>query len=874
MEKDNSLTPMMSQYLKIKKEYPGVILLFRLGDFYEMFFDDAETASKTLSITLTSREAGKGRRIPMCGVPHHAVDSYIARLIKSGFKVAICDQTEDPKLARGIVKREIIRVITPGTLTESNLLEEKANNFIVSLFNAGKRTGLALVDLSTGEFKISEFENTEDFIDEFERINPAEILIPDNLVGSDLTQKINRRNNRLVTPYPEWLFLYETAYENLLSHFKTRNLSGFGVEECKLGIGAAGGLLRYLEELEKTELLHLTRLSLYSPSEFLLIDIDSRRSLELTRNLSGEKHGTLLSVLDDTQTAMGGRLLVNWIEQPLLNLEEIKERQDGIENLVNDNGLREELIFDLKGIGDLERLISRISLGTANARDVLNLGLTLKRIPLFKEILKKSEADILREIETRLLPLTEITDLIDRAIVENPPLSLRDGGLIKDGYNDELDVLRDITRQGKDWIVNLQKEEIKRTGIGSLKVRYNKVFGYYIEITKANLHLVPEDYIRKQTLINAERFITPALKEYESKIMGAEEKMLELEYTLFNEVRQILSRDVFSVQELARELALLDVMTDLAKISRERNYLRPDINEGNVISIEDGRHPVLENLLGPNKFVPNGVQLDKENNQIFIITGPNMAGKSTYIRQVALLVLMAQMGCFIPAKKAGIGIVDRILTRIGTSDNLAGGMSTFMVEMCQTANVLNNLTARSLVILDEIGRGTSTFDGLSIAWAVVEYLHKLKDKKPLTLFATHYHELTELSLTFNRIKNFNVAVKEWNEEVIFLYRVVEGSTDHSYGIHVARLAGLPKLVVERAKEILNTLEINSVDSSGVPKLADSTVLKEDYQLSLFEAARENPLIKEIEGLEIDRLTPIEALNKITEWQKKIREKKD
>jgi len=869
IEKEN-LTPMMTQYLKIKKDYPKVILLFRLGDFYEMFFDDAKVASKTLDITLTSREAGKGRRVPMCGVPHHAVDSYISRLIKNGFKVALCDQVEDPKLAKGIVKREIIRVITPGTLTESNLLEEKANNFIVSLVISGGEVGLALVDLSTGEFKIAEFNNSEDFIDDLERINPAEILIPEKLSDSELIGRIKTGSNYLITPYQEWLFLYETAYENLLSHFKTRSLSGFGVEECRLGIGAAGGLLRYLEELEKTELLHLTSLSLYSPSQFLVIDTDSRKSLELTRNLSGEKRDTLLSVLDDTQTAMGGRLLVNWIEQPLLNLEEISERQDGMENLVKESSLREELIANLKGIGDLERLIARISLGTANARDVLNLGNTLKRIPLFKEILKKSEAAILRDIEKRLVPLTEITDLIDRAIVENPPLSLRDGGLIKDGYNARLDELRNITRQGKDWIVNLQKEEIKRTGINSLKVRYNKVFGYYIEITRANLHLVPDDYIRKQTLVNSERFITPALKEYESKILGAEEKILELEYALFNEIRQILAGDVLSVQELARQLAVLDVVSDLAKISLENNYIRPELDEGNTIIIEEGRHPVLEDLLGTNKFVPNPVELDKDDNQILIITGPNMAGKSTYIRQVALLVLMAQMGCFIPVKKAKIGMVDRILTRIGTSDNLARGMSTFMVEMCQTANVLNNLTDKSLIILDEIGRGTSTFDGLSIAWAVVEYLHRLEGMRPLTLFATHYHELTELSLTLKRVKNFNVAVREWNDEVIFLYKIVQGSTDHSYGIHVARLAGLPKLVVERAKEILNTLEINSVDSSGLPKLADSSMIEEASQLALFTREENGPVIEEIRHLPVETMTPIEALNKIIEWQRKIK----
>ncbi len=865
-----NLTPMMNQYLKIKNDYPQALLLFRLGDFYEMFFEDAKIASKALDITLTARQGGKGRRVPMCGVPYHAVDSYIARLIKGGFKVAICDQVEDPKLAKGIVKREIIRVITPGSLTEPNLLEEKVNNFIISLVISEDKAGLSLVDLSTGEFKIAEFGNLENSLDELERINPSEVLIPENLLSLEAIERIKKWNSCLITPYQEWSFLYETAYETLLSHFKTGSLAGFGIEECKLGIAAAGGLLSYLQELQKTELLHLTRLSLYSPRDFLAVDIDSRRSLELTRNLSGEKFGTLLSILDNTQTAMGGRLLVNWIEQPLLNLEEITKRQDGIENLVEDDKLREGLIETLKGIGDLERLIARISLGTANARDLLNLGNTLKRIPAFKKMLAHSRAKILKEIDRALFPLSRITDLIDEAIVDEPPLSLRDGGLIKEGYNQELDELRSITRSGKDWIVNLQKEEIKRTGINSLKVRYNRVFGYYIEVTKANLSLVPPDYVRKQTLVNAERFITPALKEHEVKILGAEERILELEYTLFTRIRESLASEVSSIQGLAGKFAHLDVLADLAGVSLSKNYTRPELDEGNAINIEEGRHPVLEDLLGSNKFVPNPILLDQEENQILIITGPNMAGKSTYIRQVALLVLMAQMGTFIPAKKARIGLVDRILTRIGTSDNLARGMSTFMVEMCQTANVLNNLTERSLVILDEIGRGTSTFDGLSIAWAVVEYLHRLEDKKPLTLFATHYHELTELSLTLKRVKNFNVAVREWNDEVIFLYKVVAGSIDHSYGIHVARLAGLPKMVVERAKEVLNTLEINSVDSSGLPKLADSAEAQGESQLGLFESAGEHPLVGEIKSLDLEKMTPIEALNKIIEWQKKCR----
>ena len=866
-----NLTPMMNQYLNIKGDYPEAILLFRLGDFYEMFFEDAQVASKALEITLTSREGGKGRRVPMCGVPHHAVDSYIARLIKSGFKVAICDQVEDPKLSKGIVRREIIRVITPGSLTEPNLLEEKVNNFIVSFVLSEKKIGAALVDFSTGEFKIAEFGNAEDFLDELERINPAEILIPENFTSPELIERIKKRNSRLVTPYQEWVFFYETAYEALLGHFKTRNLAGFGVEGCKLGIGAAGGLLRYLEELRKTDLLHLTRLSLYSPSEFLAVDIDSRRSLELTRNLSGEKSGTLLSVLDDTQTAMGGRLLVNWIEQPLLKLEEIRKRQDGLENLMEDKSLGEGLTGTLKGIGDLERLIARVSLGTANGRDLLNLGNTLKRIPVLKKILGNSQAGILEEIDKKLIPLSQITDLIDKAVVENPPLSLRDGGLIKDGYNGELDELRNITGQGKDWLVNLQKQERKRTGISSLKVRYNRVFGYYIEVTKANLGLVPEDYIRKQTLVNAERFIIPVLKEYEAKILSAEEKILELEFRLFNEVRQIVAKDVLSIQQLAGQLAVLDVLSNLARVSLAKNYTRPELNESRTISIKEGSHPVLEDLLGSNKFVPNPVLLDKDSNQILIITGPNMAGKSTYIRQAALLVLMAQMGCFIPAREAKIGLVDRILTRIGTADNLSRGMSTFMVEMCQTANILNNLTGRSFVILDEIGRGTSTFDGLSIAWAVVEYLHKLEDKRPLTLFATHYHELTELSLTLDRVKNFNIAVREWNKEVIFLFKLTEGSTDHSYGIHVARLAGLPGLVVERAEEILNTLEINSVDSGGTPKLADSSGSHREFQLGLFDWKMPHPLIEELKDLPLEKMTPIEALNKIIEWQGKCRE---
>lgn len=904
------LTPLMQQYWQIKKDYPDTIVLFRMGDFYEMFDRDAEVASRVLQITLTSRRTHKEEKgVPMCGVPYHAVDSYLAKLVKNGFRVAICEQLEDPKFAKGLVKRDVIRVVTPGTVLDTRMLEAKENNFIAALTQKDGVIGMALLDVSTGEFRISEFrgsQKVQKLKDELERVEPKEILVPETGEESLLLAELfdhpkkqevkDKKQETLthgfwhsaykfcITPYPSQVFLYENAELMLREHFKTASLSGFGCQGLLRGISAAGALLSYIQETQKTSLDHIRGLRVFNVEDYMVLDAASQRNLELTRTiLDHSRQGSLLGLLDCTMTAMGGRTLQAWLKHPLLDLKVIEQRLEAIAEFKDNLILRGDLRELLDGVYDLERLIGRLTLQAANARDLVALKLSIWKIPAIKNLLQSKvgvtgRSSLLRDLIQSCDELSDIGELIDRAIVNEPPITLREGGLIKEGYNPELDELRKICREGKDWIAHLEQTERQRTQINSLKVRYNKVFGYFIEVTNPNLSMVPEDYITKQTLVNCVRFITPALKEYEAKVLGAEERIVELEYQIFQQVRESVSKEAERILKTARALAQLDVLSSLAEVAARYNYTRPQVNEGDKIEIIEGRHPVVEQLRKEEAFIPNDVYLDTEKNTLLILTGPNMAGKSTFLRQVALIVLMAQIGSFVPAKKATIGLVDRIFTRVGASDNLTGGESTFMVEMKETANILHNATRRSLIILDEIGRGTSTYDGLSIAWAVAEYIANKIGAK--TLFATHYHELTELASTLPCVQNYNVAVKEQNEEIIFLRKIVKGGTDRSYGIQVARLAGLPAEVLERAKEILSNLEAGGLDPAGTSTIGkvkrSQKILKNNLQLTLFTPisspeppSQPHPVIEELKGLNVNTLTPLEALNKLAELQKKV-----
>ena len=866
----DELTPMMTQYLQIKKDYQDAILFFRLGDFYEMFFDDAKTASAILGLALTSRNAGRENKVPMCGIPYHASENYISRLINANHKVAICEQTEDPKAAKGIVRRQIVRVITPGTIIGQNVLSRPQNNYLVSICSAtGSQFGLAMADLSTGEFRITELGSEDKMLSELVRLRPAEIIADRRIRDNNALMKtIGIKISVLVSETEDWSFDFSAAYEKLVAHFKTKNLKGFGCEEMRTGICAAGALLKYLENTQKAKIPHIKKIRPYSLHSYLILDSTAQRNLELVHSVRRDRKATLLNELDFTATAMGKRRIVQWIQQPLLDEKLINERLDGVEAFYKDHRAGEAVAAIMKQIVDIERLTGRISLNSANGRDVFNLNESLKVIPDLKGALSGVKSGLLAQLGQALNALPELTALIDRAIRDDAPISVREGRMIKPGFDEKLDELNAVAKGGKEWLASLQQKEIERTGISSLKIKYNRVFGYYIEVTKTNLHLVPEDYIRKQTLVNAERFITPELKEKEERILSAQEEKTELEYRIFTEICERVMSFLETIQENAAAIAEIDVINSLAQAARRNRYVRPEITTGLDIRIKDGRHPVLENLLPQGEFIPNDTRLDAEKDQILIITGPNMAGKSTYIRQVALIILMAQMGSFVPAAKAEIGIVDRIFTRVGAADDIVSGMSTFMMEMSETANILNNATSRSLIILDEIGRGTSTFDGLSIAWATAEYLNQERSGRPKTLFATHYHELAELELMFEGIRNYNVSVKEWNDEVIFLYKLAAGSADHSYGIHVGRLAGLPKEVIGRAREILSNLEINSVSYDGIPSLVKSSMRKKEVQQELF-TARENPLLNEIRNLEIDRISGLEALNLIHKWKENL-----
>ena len=865
-------TPLMLQYSKIKSANPDTILLFRMGDFFETFEDDAKIASKVLGITLTKRANGAAGEVPLAGFPHHALDTYLPKLVRAGYRVAVCEQMENPKFAKGIVKREVIEVITPGVAFSDKLLDHKKNNYLLSLCVKDTITGISFCDISTGEFFAYEIP-TENINQQVETISPSEIIIQkkDKDWLSQTIQKINPTIR--LTKVDDWIFNYDYAKELLVMQFKTVNLKGFGIDNLIAGITAAGSVLNYLQETQKQNLSHLNKISEYNPSDFMALDYSTKRNLEITYTMQdGNREGSLISILDNTETAMGGRLLKKWVSAPLKKLEQIQLRQNAVENLYLNKTLRKNLLNELKEIGDLERLVSKICTGRANPRELVALKSSLTKIPALKSLLESVTAKSLIFIQNNLSPLEGLVQKIEKAIIDFPPLNLAEGGVIKHGFSAELDELRNISLNGKDWIANLQKTERERSGISSLKVSYNRVFGYYIEISQANKDKVPTDYIRKQTLVNSERYITPDLKDYEDKILNAEEKIYELESQLFNEIRLIVAHHADSIQQNAKMIATLDCYLSFAEIAEQNNYVKPEINENHSIEITDGRHPVIERILPPGeKFSVNNCSLDDEKNQIIILTGPNMAGKSVFLRQIGLIVLLAQIGSFVPAKKAIIGLVDRIFTRVGASDNISAGESTFLVEMQEAANILNNATSKSLILLDEIGRGTSTFDGISIAWAITEFLHENPNVRAKTLFATHYHELNEMAEIFPRIRNFKVEVREIDDKVIFLHKVSSGGADHSYGIQVAQMAGLPQFVTNRAKEILQNLESKELTPYEVRKERLKKLKEEDgSQISLFEF-RDDKFRKEIDDIELNNLTPIEALNKLSDLKKRVKD---
>ncbi|MEK6531994.1 MAG: DNA mismatch repair protein MutS [Deltaproteobacteria bacterium] len=844
-------TPAMRQYADIKSRHRDAILFFRMGDFYEMFFEDAAIASRALNIALTSRD--RERRIPMCGVPHHSAGAYIARLIKQGHKVAICEQIEEPETNR-IVERAVTRIITPGIALEENLLDPKANNYIASIFAGKKAAGFAYMDASTGEFRLTELNNNE-LVDEIRRLEPAEIIVPqDSETGflSSLSPKIK------ATVLPVFDFGYNIALGRISEHFSISSLEGLGCAELTNAVRAAGALLFYAKETQRSDLSHLRPCTPYYAHRHLVIDGSTCRNLEIVKGLStGEKSGSLLHVLDGTKTPMGFRLLNSWLLNPLKDCDEINQRLDAVEALIDKRGTRKTIQEAFKNVYDLERLCARISVGIAGPRDLLALKTSLNAVPEIKDALKTpGSSSLLKGLYATMDPVNEATGLIEESIAEPAPHSLKDGGVIKRGYSNELDKLRDLSGSAKTAIAGLEAKEKESTGINSIKVGYNRVFGYYIEVTKSNLSNIPAHYIRKQTLANAERFITEELKEFEQTVLSAEQKSLSLEASLFSDIRQRLLKFTKRIQAAAEKIASLDVIASLSQRAEEQKYCKPVVNASDSIFIDAGRHPVVEEFTG-HGFVPNDLHIGPEENRIMIITGPNMAGKSTYLRQNAIIVLMAQMGSFVPATSASIGVVDRIFTRIGASDDLAKGQSTFMVEMLETANILNNATDKSLVILDEIGRGTSTFDGLSIAWAVVEYLHDNGSAK--TLFATHYHELTEMALTKQRVKNYNMSVSEHDGRIVFLKKVVPGGVSRSYGIHVAEMAGMPKDVIERARGILKYLEKNELNEKGAPRIGQRDAYADNPVIDAKKTESTDLLLKALKAIDINRMTPLEAL---------------
>ena len=875
-------TPMMMQYLETKQQYKDCILFYRLGDFYEMFFEDAVTVSRELELTLTGKSCGQEERAPMCGVPYHALDGYLNRLINKGYRVAICEQVEDPKAAKGLVKREVTRIVTPGTNLNIQAMDESKNNYLMGITYLDGFFGVSTVDVTTGDYYVTQVDELRQAMDEIIKFAPSELVYNATLElsGMDLSDLKNRLNIAL-TPLADWYFDEEICEKELKQHFKVGTLDGLGLKDFEIGTIAAGSVLHYLYETQKSSLSHITRLLTYVPGKYMVIDSSTRRNLELTETLrEKQKRGSLLWVLDKTKTAMGARMLRSFIEQPLIKKQDIEERLDAIEELNRHVITREEMREYLDAIYDLERLMGRVSYKSANPRDLIALMNSLQMLPHIRILLAELNSSEWKQIFEDIDPLQDIESLIEAAIDPEPPLTIKEGGIIKSGYNDEVDRLRLAKTEGKHWLANLEAEERERTGIKNLKIKFNRVFGYYLEVTNSYKDLVPQEWIRKQTLANAERYTTSELKKMEEDILGAEDKLFSLEYDLFTEIREKIADEVLRIQQTAKAIAKADAYVSLALVAERNRYVRPSINENGVINIKNGRHPVVEQMIPNDMFVENDTYLDNGNHRISIITGPNMAGKSTYMRQTALIVLMAQVGSFVPAESAEIGIADRIFTRVGASDDLASGQSTFMVEMTEVANILRNATRNSLLILDEIGRGTSTYDGLSIAWAVVEHIADAKKLGAKTLFATHYHELTELEGRLNSVNNYCIAVKEQGEDIIFLRKIIKGGADKSYGIQVAKLAGVPEDVLRRAYEIADQLtenDINAADISAASGKEKNTAEKESKnnkktgkvetpgQLSLFGAAEEfgyDEVINEIKSIDITKMTPIEALNKL------------
>lgn len=863
-----ALTPMMQQYMEVKNKYKDCILFYRLGDFYEMFFDDALTASRELELTLTGRDCGLAERAPMCGVPYHAVEGYLDRLIEKGYKVAICEQLEDPALAKGLVQRDVIRVVTPGTVIESAMLDERSNNFLLSVCFAGDKAGLAFADVSTGEFFVHQVTDAPHTLaDEVTRIGPVELIANDLAKLRDCIA----REDLSMSEQPAAGFQYQNASEALCRHFHLQDLSPLGLtDEYRLAAQAAGALMRYLSDTQKNALEHITELRIYQGGSAMLLDRNTRRNLELTESLrSRTKKGSLLWLLDKTSTAMGGRLLRSWIEQPLVDRAKILRRLDAVEEFAGQHVLTMTLSEELQGVYDVERLLSKVSYKSLNARDCLSLCASLKKVPGIRSLLENAKSEGVKAVYALLDPLADLTALLDRAIHPDAPILISEGGIIRDGYSPVLDEYRSAATNGKQWIVDLEAKEREETGIKNLRIQYNRVFGYYIEVTKSYYDMVPMRYQRRQTLANCERYVTPELREIEQKIVGAQEQSVRLELQLFTELREKIAGQIARIQHTAMGLKSLDALLSLAKVAVANHYVRPEITEDGSLEILEGRHPVVEQTMQEGGFVPNDTAMNQDDARMLIITGPNMAGKSTYMRQVALITLMAHLGSFVPAKTAKIPIVDRIFTRVGASDDLASGQSTFMVEMSETAYILRNATAKSLIILDEIGRGTSTFDGLAIAWAVVEYLCDKQKVGAKTLFATHYHELSELEGHVEGVQNYCISVKEHGEDVIFLRKIVRGGADKSFGIHVARLAGVPHPVLVRAHEIQARLEVSDVNKIGQNILGEGEKPRENEQVNLFEVGK-TEIINELQSLDVMALTPMDAINKLFLLREKAR----
>ena len=872
------LSPMMAEYVKTKQQYKDCILFYRLGDFYEMFFEDALTVTKELEITLTGKDCGLEERAPMCGVPFHAAETYINRLIEKGYKVAICEQVEDPKKAKGLVKREVIRVVTPGTTLDAASLDESKNNYLMSIVSMEDHFGCAIADISTGDCFLTEVDKPQKLLDEINKFVPAEIICNDAFFMSGVdTDDLKNRLGICVFPLDAWYFDDSLCKRTLKEHFHVNTLEGLGIQDYDIGVIASGALFLYLQETQKSALSHMAGIRPYAAEKYMLIDSSSRRNLELVETLREKnKRGSLLWVLDKTKTAMGARTLRSYVEQPLIDAQEINRRLEALEELNKSPMLRDEIREYLNPIYDLERLISRISYQSANPRDLIAFASSLEMLPHIRQILKDFKTPLLTELYEDMDPLEDIASLIKSAIVDEPPLAQKDGGIIREGYHEDVDKFRRSRTDGKKWLTELEVREKERTGIKSLKIKYNRVFGYSLEVTNSFKELVPENYIRKQTLTNAERYITQELKDLEDLILGAEDKLYALEYELFCEVRDKVGAEVVRIQKTAKAVAALDVFASLALVAQRNNYVRPKINESGVLDIKNGRHPVVEQMIEHDMFIANDTYLDNQKKRVSIITGPNMAGKSTYMRQTALIVLMAQIGSFVPADKANIGIVDRIFTRVGASDDLASGQSTFMIEMTEVANILRNATSRSLLILDEIGRGTSTFDGLAIAWAVIEHISDTKLCGAKTLFATHYHELTELEGKISGVNNYCIAVKEKGDDIVFLRKIVKGGADKSYGIQVAKLAGVPDSVICRAKELVE--ELSDADITAAVKDLTSTSKKKQKivydqvdmaQMSLFDTVQDNDIVEEIRNLDMSHLTPMEAMNILYNLQNKI-----